>query len=65
MELRVEDDLVVGSVLLEPSESLDDFSVLKLALERLRRSLKKGIVPADSFRGRASQHHQHLHAKNG
>ena len=33
---------------LEPSaEPSDDLSVLKLALERLRRSLKKGIAPVE------------------
>jgi hypothetical protein len=43
----VEEDLVVGTVpldLLEScDESLEEFSVLKLALERRRRSLKNGI----------------------
>ena len=42
------EDLSVGSEPLEPSESLEDFSVLKLALDRLLRSLKKGIVPANT-----------------
>ena len=40
---------MVGTVPLDSSESLDDFSVLKLALERRRKSLKKGIVPANAF----------------
>ena len=47
MELSVSEDLVVGTVpldLLESfDESLDDLSVLKLAFERRRRSLKNGI----------------------
>lgn len=47
MEFSVEEDLVVGTVpsdLLELfDESLEDWSVLKLVLERRRRSLKKGI----------------------
>ena len=43
------EDLPVGSEPLEPSESFEDFSVLKLALDRLRRSLKKGIVPAHTL----------------
>lgn len=42
---RVEDDLVVGTV---PLDSLEESEVRKLAFERLRRSLKKGIV---CFRG--------------
>lgn len=40
---------MVGSEAVEPSESFEDFSVLKLALERLLRSLKKGIVPANAI----------------
>ena len=48
MESKVVEDLSVGSELLEPSESFEDFSVLKLALDRLLRSLKKGIVPANT-----------------
>ena len=47
-ESRVEEDFVFGPEALEPSESLDDFSVLKLALDRLLSSLKKGIVAANS-----------------
>lgn len=46
-ESSVEEDFVLGPVPLEPSESLDDFSVLKLAFDRLLSSLKKGIVPAN------------------
>ena len=49
MELSVEEDLVAGTVpldLLEScEESLEELSVLKLALERRRRSLKNGIRP--------------------
>ena len=40
MEFRVDDDLVVGTV---PLDSLEESEVRKLALERLRSSLKKGI----------------------
>ena len=50
-ELRVEDDFVVGTVpLFEPLESelSEDLSVLKLAFERRRSSLKNGIVYTDS-----------------
>jgi len=47
MESRVEDDFVLGPEPWERSESSDDFSVLKLAFDRLLRSLKKGIVPAN------------------
>ena len=47
MELNVEEDLVVGTVPVEPLESFkessEDLSLLKLALERRRRSLKNGI----------------------
>ena len=54
-ELRVEEDLVVGTVpLLDPLESelSEDLSVLKLALERRRNSLKKGIVLANRVTNR-------------
>jgi hypothetical protein len=47
VELRVEVDFVVGTVpLLALLASLDsvDLSVRKLALDRLRRSLKKGAM---------------------
>lgn len=50
-ELRVEEDLVVGTVPLEPlgeSEPVDDLSVLKLALERRLKLLKKGMVLPES-----------------
>lgn len=40
-EFNVEDDLVVGTVRLD---SFDDPEVRKLALDRLRSSLKKGMV---------------------
>lgn len=40
-ELSVDDDFAVGTV---PLESVEESEVRKLALERLRRSLKKGIV---------------------
>lgn len=40
-EFKVEDDFVVGTV---PFESLDESEVRKLALERRRSSLKKGMV---------------------
>jgi hypothetical protein len=40
MEFRVDDDLVVGTV---PLDSLEESDVRKLALERLRSSLKNGI----------------------
>ena len=46
-ELRVEEDLVVGTVpLFDPLESelSEDLSVLKLAFERRRSSLKNGMV---------------------
>jgi hypothetical protein len=45
-ELRVEEDFAVGMVPLLDSEedSLEEPCVLKLALDRRRRSLKKGIV---------------------
>lgn len=46
-ELSVEEDVVVAAVPLEPlgeSEPLDDLSVLKLALERRLKLLKKGII---------------------
>lgn len=46
-ESSVDDDFVLGPEPFEPSESLDDFCVVKLALDRLLRSLKKGIVPAN------------------
>jgi hypothetical protein len=39
-EFRVDDDLVVGTV---PLDSLEESEVRKLALERLRSSLKNGI----------------------
>ena len=41
----------MGSVPVEPSESLKDFSVLKLALDRRLRSLKNGIVAAETISG--------------
>lgn len=41
VELRVEDDLAVGTL---SFDSLEESEVRKLALERLRSSLKKGIV---------------------
>lgn len=41
VELRVEDDFAVGTV---PLDSLEESDVRKLALERLRSSLKKGIA---------------------
>lgn len=44
IELRVDEDLVVGTVPLDPLEDPDVPEVRKLALERLRSSLKKGIV---------------------
>ena len=40
VEFRVDDDLAVGTV---PLDSLEESEVRKLALERLRSSLKKGI----------------------
>jgi hypothetical protein len=40
VELKVEDDLAVGTV---PLDSLEESEVRKLALERLRSSLKNGI----------------------
>jgi hypothetical protein len=40
-EFRVEDDLAVGTV---PLDSLEESDVRKLALERLRSSLKNGIA---------------------
>jgi hypothetical protein len=43
-ELRVEVDLVVGTVPLDPLEDPEVPDVRKLALDRLRSSLKKGIV---------------------
>lgn len=39
-EFRVDDDLAVGTV---PLDSLEESEVRKLALERLRSSLKNGI----------------------
>lgn len=47
-ESRVEEDFVLGPESWERSESSEDFSVLKLAFDRLLRSLKKGIVPYQS-----------------
>jgi hypothetical protein len=41
VEFRVEDDLAVGTV---PFDSLEESDVRKLALERLRSSLKNGIA---------------------
>ena len=41
VELRVEEDFAVGTV---PLDSSDESDVRKLALERLRSSLKNGIV---------------------
>ena len=41
IELRVEDDFAVGKV---PLESFDESEVRKLALDRLRSSLKNGMV---------------------
>lgn len=46
-ESRVEEDFVLGPEPWERSESSEDFSVLKLAFDRLLRSLKKGIVPTN------------------
>ena len=43
-ESRVEVDLCGGAVVRDVSELSEDLSVLKLALERRLRSLKKGIV---------------------
>jgi hypothetical protein len=40
VEFRVDDDLAVGTV---PLDSFEESEVRKLALERLRSSLKKGI----------------------
>src|SRR5580700_2252557 len=40
VEFRVDDDLAVGTV---PLDSLEESEVRKLALERLRSSLKNGI----------------------
>lgn len=40
-ELSVDDDFAVGTV---PLESVDESEVRKLAFERLRRSLKNGMV---------------------
>ena len=48
VEFRVEDDLAVGTV---PLDSLDESEVRKLALERLRSSLKKGIAVSCGFMG--------------
>jgi hypothetical protein len=41
VELSVEDDFAAGTV---PLDSFDESDVRKLALERLRRSLKNGMV---------------------
>lgn len=58
IEPNVEEDFVVGIVPLDPLESLDetleDLSVLKLALERRRISLKKGM---SSIRDSGKQKH--------
>ena len=43
-KLRVEDDMVVGTVPLDSLEPLEESEVRKLALERLRKSLKKGMT---------------------
>lgn len=45
-EFKVEDDLVVGTV---PFESLDESEVRKLAFERRRRSLKKGMMASHGW----------------
>lgn len=44
-ELRVEEDLAEGMPLEPAVDSLDEPSVLKLAFERRRRSLKNGMSP--------------------
>jgi hypothetical protein len=44
-ELSVEDDFAVGTV---PLDSVEESEVRKLAFERLRRSLKKGMAVEDS-----------------
>jgi hypothetical protein len=46
-ELRVEDDFAVGKV---PLESFDESEVRKLAFDRLRSSLKNGMV-CDAIQG--------------
>jgi hypothetical protein len=46
-EFKVEEDLVVGTV---PWDSLEDPEVRKLALDRRRSSLKKGIGSARTRR---------------
>lgn len=40
-ELRVEEDFAVGTV---PLDSVEESEVRKLAFDRLRRSLKKGMA---------------------
>ena len=44
VEFNVDDDLVVGTVPLDSLESFDESEVRKLARERLRSSLKKGMM---------------------
>jgi hypothetical protein len=46
-ELSVEEDLVVGTV---PCDSLDESDVRKLAFERRRSSLKKGMASPRQFK---------------
>lgn len=46
-ELRVEEDLVVGTVRFDSAE---ESLVRKLAFERLRRSLKKGMFVSDAVK---------------
>ena len=53
VELKVEVDAVsLGLLLLEPSETWEDWSLAKLALDRRRKSFKNGMVETE--RGEAS-----------
>ncbi len=49
VELSVEEDLAVGTV---PLDSVEESEVRKLAFDRRRSSLKKGIFAIDEREGR-------------